>query len=595
MADLGIEEDPWTVATTADPLPQEALGDATLLELGRAPLPPMTEPEAPTQAAPRPAHRPIAEVGFSEPAGGQRSKPPRPASTTAPNLDLETLRDPWTAKSWEELASARRAPSAATWRPPDPARPPVERKMASRADSSPTRAAGAAQPGPARPSGGGAQAERPAPHRPRLGPPSDKPDPPTAPHRHPALADDLFLAGTRPAGPEDAAGPTFILPPETARRLSTGAAKPNARPFDDDADPEASVLGMLVEPVAPDLSDPRTPPPEFTVAAPGELAGLAAEVSVPEHELFAADSMVRRGLAAPSAPHTSSEPESLDLVIEEPLRMAPYQGVELTDSGFEVADPGMLSMPGDAVAPGPLSRPQSALGRPAPIRPPNAMPKNGLASTGTYDGWLHPAHLGPSSQPAPVGRSAAPGDQIRSDRSLDSLDAEDTRAIPKIPAGPRLRVPATWRRAASAAVDAGFVVASAALAGFGPAGLAELGPPDAILLQLMDPATAAWALGGAALAFGVLTGLQAALGRSLGQLSCGLVLVETRTGDRAKAGRALLRALLAVPSVLLLGAGCAWLLVDRRGRTWHELLSGTVLVVAGRDPDTRAPLADRRG
>jgi uncharacterized RDD family membrane protein YckC len=69
------------------------------------------------------------------------------------------------------------------------------------------------------------------------------------------------------------------------------------------------------------------------------------------------------------------------------------------------------------------------------------------------------------------------------------------------------------------------------------------------------------------------------MGRSIGKLIMGLELVRKKTGERVGFVRAIVRAFVALFSLLLGGAGYLWLIVDRRARTLHDHLTGTVVVV----------------
>lgn len=57
------------------------------------------------------------------------------------------------------------------------------------------------------------------------------------------------------------------------------------------------------------------------------------------------------------------------------------------------------------------------------------------------------------------------------------------------------------------------------------------------------------------------------------------VRVQRPDGQTISWGQALLRYLMAILSWVALGLGFLWSLVDREKRTWHDLVSETVLVV----------------
>jgi uncharacterized RDD family membrane protein YckC len=56
------------------------------------------------------------------------------------------------------------------------------------------------------------------------------------------------------------------------------------------------------------------------------------------------------------------------------------------------------------------------------------------------------------------------------------------------------------------------------------------------------------------------------------------IVIEDEQGRRPSWGRTAARFLASWLSAALLGAGFLWSLVDKRKRTWHDLLSGTRLV-----------------
>jgi len=85
-----------------------------------------------------------------------------------------------------------------------------------------------------------------------------------------------------------------------------------------------------------------------------------------------------------------------------------------------------------------------------------------------------------------------------------------------------------------------------------------------------------------------------------------LKIVDAKTGEAASTGRLWLRAIgyfvASLPFIpvkltlmgqtettwLPLGAGFFWILVDRKNRGWHDLLSGTVTVAASRGEEVEA-------
>lgn len=77
-------------------------------------------------------------------------------------------------------------------------------------------------------------------------------------------------------------------------------------------------------------------------------------------------------------------------------------------------------------------------------------------------------------------------------------------------------------------------------------------------------------------------------GRSLGKLALGLEIVHKKTGARPGKGRSILRTVLSIFSLALGGIGYFWLLLDRRARTLHDLMTGT-MVVQSSSKEERAP------
>lgn len=65
---------------------------------------------------------------------------------------------------------------------------------------------------------------------------------------------------------------------------------------------------------------------------------------------------------------------------------------------------------------------------------------------------------------------------------------------------------------------------------------------------------------------------------TFGQRVSGTMVVDAVTDDRIGYGRAVLRTVALIASALCLGLGFAWALVDRNGRTWHDLASRTRVV-----------------
>ncbi len=94
--------------------------------------------------------------------------------------------------------------------------------------------------------------------------------------------------------------------------------------------------------------------------------------------------------------------------------------------------------------------------------------------------------------------------------------------------------------------------------------------PESPWQPLYQAYLAAWAL----LFF---AGFWAGKGQTLGMRAWGIAVRDAR-GRRPGAGRALLRAVTAALSWLVLGLGFLWVLADRDRLAWHDRLSRTLLV-----------------
>lgn len=75
-------------------------------------------------------------------------------------------------------------------------------------------------------------------------------------------------------------------------------------------------------------------------------------------------------------------------------------------------------------------------------------------------------------------------------------------------------------------------------------------------------------------------------GQTLGMLAWRIRVVRADDGGPLGWGRATLRFAAAIVSLLPLGLGFWWALVDREASTWHDRLSGTRLVRVGAGTDT---------
>ncbi len=75
-------------------------------------------------------------------------------------------------------------------------------------------------------------------------------------------------------------------------------------------------------------------------------------------------------------------------------------------------------------------------------------------------------------------------------------------------------------------------------------------------------------------------------GQTLGKRTSKL-RIQTFDGRKIGWGHALLRFLVASPSLTLLGAGYLWMLVDKDGLSWHDRCSETVIVYLGSATDSK--------
>jgi uncharacterized RDD family membrane protein YckC len=142
------------------------------------------------------------------------------------------------------------------------------------------------------------------------------------------------------------------------------------------------------------------------------------------------------------------------------------------------------------------------------------------------------------------------------------------------------------RRAAAIAIDTivlGLVVGVPMVLGvFGKSvAAASLLDPDDMSALIMNGALLRPAAALVVLIFVGSAASHAFAGRTIGKLITGLELVTRKTGERPGPTRSILRALFQIGSILFMGSGYLWLLVDRRSRAIHDWLSGTIVVVAG--------------
>ena len=151
----------------------------------------------------------------------------------------------------------------------------------------------------------------------------------------------------------------------------------------------------------------------------------------------------------------------------------------------------------------------------------------------------------------------------------------------------RVRVTGFGRRAASAAIDLGLLVAlsatvtllAAVLLRVPMPSLRERGP-DLLVAGILDRNP--MAVGAVGLFMGI-TGLYQLYfagisGKTLGMKLMGIRLISVQ-GTAPGAGRGMVRLLAMAPSVVFAGLGWIWALFDREHRALHDHLAGTYLIV----------------
>jgi uncharacterized RDD family membrane protein YckC len=95
--------------------------------------------------------------------------------------------------------------------------------------------------------------------------------------------------------------------------------------------------------------------------------------------------------------------------------------------------------------------------------------------------------------------------------------------------------------------------------------------------EIVAGASLIWTVTSGLTGWGYFTLLRAACGRTLGEALWGLRVVR-EDGTPPGPGDALRRGIGAVLSLIPLGAGYWWTLLDRQGRTWHGVVSHTRVV-----------------
>jgi uncharacterized RDD family membrane protein YckC len=372
-------------------------------------------------------------------------------------------------------------------------------------------------------------------------------NPSGAPHEDTRLAAPGELAG--PAGP----GP--LSAGQARLRASDGDPNPSGRPRD--GGKKAGTADLFPDKTLPPRPRP-TPGAEAiggpTIAAPGELAGLIADL----HSKPSAK-------AAKAIPTPVAKPTERDLM-----------------------NPVALASPLDSSLPmRTRTEPEASA---APIRP---------TKTPALHSVLRPTIEPTSLRPPPDSRiddgqismpgSAIPvSDTLRPIQRRDVLGIADVRAVTDaIGTEPTLtlELASGRRRALALLIDAAVVALPIAipmmLGLFGQAfrAISYIDPDDVSGLII----TGAYKkpLIGVLVVMVIYSALMHALsGRTVGKLALGLELVATKNGERPKPVRAVVRSLLALVGVVSMGGGYLWLIVDRRSRAIHDWLTGTAVVVS---------------
>jgi resuscitation-promoting factor RpfA len=327
---------------------------------------------------------------------------------------------------------------------------------------------------------------------------------------------------------------------------------------------------------APDRTLPprKAVPGGETVAAPGELAGLVADLTkAPLHRAqpkrYATPPPLDRPRTAPpqpAKPTIEREPlgpaaiaRSLDSNLTARSKTEPEAHARAREHKSASLDTNV-----------PLVRPviDPTLERPRPIGTPRSpIPDDGEMSM--------PGSL------VPPGGTAIPQEL----RDLLST-AERQSATPTLDGASIVLELASGRRRALAILIDAVVIAIPILVPmmlgiFGePLRAASYIDPDDVSGLILSGAYRKPLIGFLVLML-VFSALSHALaGRTLGKLAMGLELVATKTGERPKPARAVLRSVFAIFSLVLLGAGYLWLIIDRRSRAIHDWLTGTAVVVS---------------
>lgn len=367
--------------------------------------------------------------------------------------------------------------------------------------------------------------------------------------------------------PRVAAQPDPLAPPRSTAAPPTRAPQPDPpRSIPPPARTSPREMAMR--------NQPKNISPEQTIAAPGELAGLVEDLGIVTTK--------------PPQAREPRRPQTSDLV-------APW--------GSPSAPP-KIDLNAHAALPGP-----PALDDALPMRArtePEAKPASMNLRAETTERELD-VELDADRTPPPRARTVAsedsmdegllsmpgsalpPADTLIPQQAAALLEGIDImpNAITASVAEPAVAftVPGFARRAAAELIDvavlASIVVAPIAFGLFGKSltGISWMDPDD-VSNALIGGAMIIPAVALAVLAI-VSSSLGHALaGRSLGKLVCGLELVEKKSGRRPTLLRTVIRAMVGLFGSIAFGMNYLWLIVDRRSRTLHDVLTGTIAVVS---------------
>ncbi len=377
------------------------------------------------------------------------------------------------------------------------------------------------------------------------------------------LAGLLKKDRTNPAAPA-APRQSFSAPP--APRMPVPATIPPPST----SSPRQAVLPpkQATQPKQAAAPKQRVVDPEMTLAAPGDLAGLVNDLGIGQWGGSpAAHNMDTQGAPVPKISPTAPR---IDLnvpvalpgppMLDSSLPMRHRTEPEARFSGSmraDTTDPDVNETTGDYVE--------------------HTPPRRSRTETEPLDDGL-------LSMPG----SAVPAHDTLIPQRVDSLlHGVAVNALTAAVAEPAVHfhLPGLFRRVAADAIDfavlAALIIAPVAFGLFGNK-LADI--------SWIDPDEVSTALVGGSLAlpvvaFAILVLVASSLGhalagRSLGKLVCGLELVEKKSGMRPTLLRTVLRAILGLVGLAAFGMSYLWLFVDRKSRTLHDVLTGTIAVVS---------------